>query len=52
VSSIQLYRRMNPFGIANALTKTIEAMEQPDQPSTPQELTMRFEHEVLSRVDI
>jgi hypothetical protein len=43
---------MNPFGIANALTKTIEAMEQPDQPSTPQELTMRFEPEVLSRVDI
>jgi hypothetical protein len=39
VSSIQLYRRMNPFGIANALTKTIEG-------------TMRFEHEVLSRVDI
>ena len=35
---IQTYRRMNPFGIANALTNTIEAMEQLDQPSTPPEL--------------
>jgi hypothetical protein len=43
---------MNPFGIANALTNTIEAMEQPDQPSTPQEITMRFEQQMLSRVDI
>jgi hypothetical protein len=43
---------MKPFGIANALTNNIEAMERLDQPSTPPEPTMRFEQEVLSRVNI
>jgi hypothetical protein len=52
VPSIQQYRRIFHLpnsGIANAL---IKAMEELDQPSMPQEHTMRFEHDALPRVDI